>query len=159
MIKHSAAINPDLLKVVTMVLRNSGQVKNIEYVKSLLDRNPILYIEQTKDYGIAIAALKHPFYLYKKKIFNLAKTSEKPGNYFYELGWVYCSDESRGNGYAKAACKKLSSMHDRMYSTVKASNNAMINILISCGFIHAGEPYTTDEGETFLLFIKNASYN
>jgi len=105
-----------------------------------------------------VAALKVPAASYRTKVGAESGTPLLPEAYPFELGWLYIDPAARGRKQAPllveaalGACKGAG-----VFATSRHDNEAAHHILVSHGFVRAGEAYETDDGHQLFLFIRSA---
>ena len=103
-----------------------------------------------------IAAVKKPESSYQRRVFKKACATAQPGDFLFELGWVFVHPSSRGFGFShklvKAALGKFS---QGIFATSRSDNTLMHKTLKTHGFLSHGKAYTSTIGNhKLILFIR-----
>lgn len=91
-------------------------------------------------------------------MFNKAALSD-PGQYPYELGWIFVDERFRRMGMARALTAKLvhATGDSPVYATSRVGNGGMHKALLDAGFQQAGQTYAgRRKGEQLQVFLKPA---
>jgi ribosomal protein S18 acetylase RimI-like enzyme len=119
----------------------------------------VAWLQDTGGTPVGVGALKKPNGNYRSTVFQKTGSSEEPGKYEAELGWVFLKTEFRGQGLSTALMKELLSAAGgkAIYATARKNNKTMRAILTKFGFVQEGKDYPSDEGNyRLVLYIKKA---
>lgn len=98
---------------------------------------------------VSVGALKSPNENYKDGVFLKSGVSGESVNYQYELGYLYTSPASRGNGVGsflmKSVCNALNG--SSCFATTRENNEVMHHLLRKANFSRLGAAYKSDQGE------------
>ena len=146
--------SPKIIAQFKEIVLEAGQVKESSF-DGLRRKNPTLMFIPDADEMSAVGALKIPNDNRKNNYFRNANTSEIPGDYKFELGWIVSN--IRGKGYAKKIVEVLLETPDNIYATVKENNVTMKHILEKYEFQKSGQPFKSDNGDYLieLYILKN----
>ena len=110
----------------------------------------------TGDSLAAVAALKTPGERYRDDVFEKAGIAVSPGDFEWELGWVYVIPTHRRKQVAEDLCRKLLACvrASCLFATTRPSNVPMIRILLSLGFERVGKPYSR-RNEELIVFLRS----
>ena len=128
--------------------------------EGLLDRiekaHRLAFYYATGDTLAAVAALKAPGERYRGDVFEKAGVAVSPGDYEFELGWVYVVPAHRGKKVAEGLCRQLLACVPAscVFATTRTSNALMIGILLSLGFERVGKPYSRCN-EELIVFLRS----
>lgn len=105
-----------------------------------------------------IAAVKKPENSYKEGVFKKACAIEKASHFPFELGWMFVLPSSRGAGFSHMLVEAaLAVTQDRaIFSTSRADNILMHNVLEKHGFLCHGKAYASTRGnQQLVVFVRN----
>ena len=107
---------------------------------------------------VGTAALKKPNPSYRSKVFKDAKSKARPGDYPFEVGWIFLKNEHRKKGQMTRLLKNLMPHTEdhSVFATTRSENEIMREILLQMEFRADGEPYpsTQKPDQTLELFIR-----
>ena len=143
-IKNASDFTINEINMFKKILINEGEVIESTFDK-LIQNDPILLFYPNTKYIKAIGALKIPLEGYKSDVFKNSKSSMKPNDFNYELGWIVVLEQGKGIG--KKITKSLSELKTKIYSTVRKENEVMNHILTKIGFEKTGISYSSKRGD------------
>jgi ribosomal protein S18 acetylase RimI-like enzyme len=122
------------------IVLDAGEVSANSF-DGLVLKNPMLCYYPSISNIKAVGALKVPNRTYKKRMFATAGYEEIIEHYDYELGWIVCIEEHRGQGIGRKVTELLCSVKNMgIYATVREKNTAMLGILKDLNFQKLGDP-------------------
>lgn len=138
---------------------SGGEVNPRGLPKRIKDAEKLIFLYDHEDLA-GIGALKSPDPNYRDRIASAAKARLPEAAYPFELGWVFVSNEFRGQGYATRIAKRiLVEAHGAgMFATTHSENMAMRNVLERTKFVAVGERYrSTQKDRLIQLFVRKSS--
>jgi len=115
----------------------------------------LIFIELNGEY-VSVGALKCPNENYKNKVFQKSGGPGNVGDYQYELGYLYTSPNSRGNGVGsflmQSVCSALNG--SSCFATTREDNGVMHHLFEKYSFSRLGSAYKSNQGDYYLgLFV------
>ncbi len=109
---------------------------------------------------VGVSALKLPVPSYRRRVSSSSGVALSPGNFPYELGWVYVQPMARGKGLALALSRAaLNAAQDHgVFATSRTDNEAMHRTLARLGFALAGSSFPSGrKAHEIQVFVRHAA--
>lgn len=109
---------------------------------------------------VGVAALKQPQATYRRRVSSESGAPLTAAEFPYELGWVYVSPESRGNGLSCLLSRAAiaASNGAGVFATSRTDNVAMHRSLGKVGFVPVGKTYVSGRSKHSLqVFVYHAA--
>ena len=155
-IKSPSECSEDEIEKFIIFVSDGGEVTARGLKDRLMNAFYLAFIYE-EDRLIGTAALKIPDLSYRRRIESSSNVSLTEKHYPYELGWIYLTPNSRGNGYSYLLVSELLKVTKNIgvFATSRIDNVAMHKTLIKLGFIEAGKEYGSKRGTHFLKLFKS----
>lgn len=120
---------------------------------SRIKQAKLLAVAIDKGRIIAVSALKVPNQGYKDSVFDSAGVGHLAIQFPLEMGWKVVSPEYRGQNLGKTLSQKILAAVDinKVFATVRATNQAALRPIQQLGFKPLGEPYVGSSGNEIIL--------
>ena len=144
----------ELLLFKQLVLEG-GEVQSQGLLGRIKLAHRLIFIELNGE-CVSVGALKCPNKNYKNKIFQKSGVPDSEWDYQYELGYLYTSPKSRGNGVGsflmQSVCKALNG--SSCFATTREDNGVMHHLFEKYSFSRLGSAYRSGQGDYYLgLFV------
>ncbi|WP_339145213.1 GNAT family N-acetyltransferase [Pseudoalteromonas galatheae] len=154
-IKVPADCSQEELSTFEQLVLEGGEVATPGLLGRIKSAYKLIFIELDNKF-ISVGALKRPNENYKNKVFFKAGVVAGSTDYQYELGYMYTSPASRGNGVGsflmKSVCDALNGQH--CFATTRENNEVMHHLFDKASFKRLGKAYKSDKGDYYLgLFV------
>lgn len=157
--KKPADCSASELEQFVKLVMDGGEV--IDGLNDRIRKAASLAMMYSSDEMIGTAAVKRPYANYRNKVFGGARTDKVPGDYPFELGWIYIAPKHRGKGKTEPLIKAAMDSLDRapVFATTRENNQRMHHVLKKTGFVRSGVPYVSqqDVRQNIVLFLRNAA--
>jgi RimJ/RimL family protein N-acetyltransferase len=158
LIKSPAQCSPAELKEFCDLVASEGEV-DVPGLPRLVSAAKMLGFLHLDGKNIGIAGLKQPRQGYRADVFRKAKSTHRPEDFPYELGWVVVGKDYRRKGHSRGLCQRLLEYAEgsNVFATAKSGNEPMHRTLTKCGFAPDGSRYPSKmRKEELLLFVRTA---
>ena len=155
--KKPADCSKDDLEIFKSLVEKSDQVTPTDLLNRIKNAERLVFLfSEDKNELIGIAALKYPYTHYKRRVFEKAKSPENPAEFVFEAGWIYVSENHRGQGYSRHLLEKVVECagDKHLYATTREDNAPMRQTISRCGFVQSGHPYQSQGNYRLILYIK-----
>lgn len=141
------------------LVREGGEVMG--GVRARLDQAASLLVIKRNGTIKAVAALKQPIPNYRDRVFRKAGCSDLAKHFAFEIGWVFVTEDCRGEGLSGALVKSAldAAGAENVYATTRSDNIPMQRVLAKNGFKVCGTEYssTQNPGSIVKLLIATSS--
>lgn len=140
------------------MVRAGGEVASAVLEQNVRNAESLLTVHRGECL-VAVGALKKPIATYRKLIEDKSGVTLDPGNFPFELGYIFVQPTARKQGLATELTRLALNERDHIgiFATVRVANDPMTNILLAGGFKAHGQPYASGRGTYNLqLFLRPA---
>lgn len=150
-IKTPTDCSQEELSTFEKLVLEGGEVASRGLSGRIKSAYKLIFIELNNE-CVSVGALKCPNKNYKNKVFLKSGMAAESASYQYELGYLYTSPKSRGNGIGsflmKSVCNALNG--HSCFATTRENNKVIHHLFSKASFSRLGVAYKSDQGDYFL---------
>ncbi|MFT6402248.1 MAG: putative GNAT family N-acyltransferase [Pseudohongiellaceae bacterium] len=150
-VKAPADCSQEELSTFEKLVLEGGEVASHGLSDRIKLAYKLIFIELNNE-CVSVGALKCPNENYKNRVFLKAGMAAESASYQYELGYLYTSPASRGNGVGSFLMTSVcNSLNDQScFATTRESNKVMHHLFGKASFSRLGVAYKNDQGDYYL---------
>jgi len=139
------------------LVREGGEVDG-RVLENNVENAKVLVFLRRGDQINGIAALKRPFDSYRERVSASAKVEIDETNFPYELGYVFITEEARGQRLSGVLVVEALNLvlGSGVFATARTDNRAMLATLENAEFKPEGEPYRGRDSRMIQIFVRRA---
>ncbi|HET8688411.1 MAG TPA: hypothetical protein VFM18_17510 [Methanosarcina sp.] len=146
---------PKELQKVSDLINSGGQLV-INVTPAYVKKAKIIAVAFVKGQVIGISAIKGTDRSYKDYVFDSAGAEKVANQYSLEMGWKFVVPEFRGHQLGKTLSEKALAAigANKIFVTIRASNQASLTPIRQLGFKPLGKPYIGPSGNKIILLVR-----
>jgi GNAT superfamily N-acetyltransferase len=153
--KPPSECTTDELSAFKELVEKGGEVA-LHGLSDLIRRaERLLFLYAGKHKIIGVGALKNPRVSHKNEVFQKSKSPDSPGEFGFEIGWIFIEEEFHRRGYSRAILENLIKLagNANVYLTTREDNVPMRKTSERLSFKQSGSAYQSDKGDHRLVLF------